>query len=183
MTTLPNLNPNPTGYVFLDVDGILNPFLRELNLDGWKLTEIEGFWVWTSKTVGEWFQSLVESGVQIVWATTWINSPAGLRKLECKWGLPANLPTIDRLERQPTYLDRTSCGKRPGIIRWMNAHNINTDTVPTVWVDDDLGPVDLDWAEARGVKTVKVPSLRGLSDPAQLRAIEDALGVRVEAVA
>lgn len=180
MTTISN---SPTGLVFLDVDGIINPFHRDLKLDGWKLSKVEGYWVWTSTTVRPWFQSLVDAGVQFVWATTWINQPAGLRKLEKKWGLPANLPAIDRLERQPTKLDQTSCGKRPGIIRWLNANGINTDRIPTVWVDDDLGPVDLDWAYARGVKTVKVPSLRGLSDPAQLRAIEDALGVRVEAVA
>ena len=37
-----------------------------------------------------------------------------------------------------------------------------------VWVDDLLGPIDLRWAEARGVIGVQVPSELGLADPAQV---------------
>lgn len=181
MTTLHNPT-DPTGYVFLDVDGIINPFRRNLDLDGWKLANIEGYEVWTSKPVSAWFQSLVESGVQIVWATTWIKMPSGLRKIERKWGLP-ELPAIDKLEWVPGKDQQTSCGKRNGIIRWLRDNKVNTDVVPTVWVDDDLGPIDIQWADARGVKWVSPASAMGLADPNQLRLIEQALGIMVEAVA
>lgn len=177
MTTL--TNPNPTGYIFLDVDGILNPFDRQLGIDGWKLHKVEEYFVWVGKPLTPRFQRLVESGVQIVWATTWINTAPGLRKLEKLWGLPANLPQIDRLEWNPGLDYRTSCGKRPGVIRFLNANKIDPDVTPVVWVDDMLGKLDLHWAEARGVKTVKVPAELGLSDPAQFTLIEDALGVLV----
>lgn len=177
MTTLSDTN---TGYVFLDVDGIINPFMRKLDIEGWTLHEVEGYMVWRGASVRRWFRSLVEAGIQIVWATTWIKSPEGLRRLEKLYGLP-ELPAIDKLEFTPGKDYQTSCGKRPGIIRWLRDNKVNTDTIPVVWVDDDLGPLDLYWAEARGVKTVKPSSFQGLSDPAQLRLIEDALGIVVAA--
>ena len=180
MTTPPN-QPQPTGYVFLDVDGIINPFDRDLDIEGWTLRPIEGFEVWVGKPLKPWFKNLVAHGVQIVWATTWINTDPGLRRLEKLWGLPIGLPQIDALEWSQGYDYNTSCGKRPGIIRWLNANKIDTDKTPCVWVDDCLGPLDLRWADARGVVGVKVPSEQGLSDPAQLALIEAGLGVSVAA--
>jgi hypothetical protein len=180
MTTLSNLTPNPTGYIFLDVDGILNPFDRKLGLDGWKLHKVAGFMIWAGTPLVPWFQDLVARGIQVVWATTWINQPEGLHEIEKLWGLPHNLPQIDKLERG-SGKDQTSCGKRPGIIRWLTANKVDTHTTPVAWVDDDLGPIDLYWAEARGVIPVKPDSIDGLSDPKYIRKIEDALGLTVKA--
>ena len=181
MTTLTNPPTKPTGYVFLDVDGIINPFDRDLGLDGWTLHKVEDYWVWVGDPVIPRFQRLVEAGVQFVWATTWINTSPGLRKLEKLWGLPRKLPQIDTLEWNPGLDYQTSCGKRPGVNRFLIENGIDPDKVPCVWVDDHLGQIDLRWAEARGVKGVKVPSELGLADPAQVTLIEDALGVTVAA--
>ena len=166
---------NPTGYVFLDVDGIINPFDRDLRLPGWHLEHV-GFWdIWVGDPLAAWLRGLIDHGVQIVWATTWVENPDNLAELAVLWGLPTDLPGIDGLEW--AVGDRYSCGKRPGVIRWLNANGVDTEVTPVVWVDDMLGPLDLRWAEARGVVAVPVPSEWGLADPTQPRLIEDALGV------
>ena len=174
MTTLPNTNP--TGYVFLDVDGIINPFDRQLDIDGWKLHPVEGYQVWVGKPLKPWFRQLVQKGIQFVWATTWINTAPGLRKLEKLWGLPANLPAIDEMEWAPGLDYRTSCGKRPGIIRYLNANHIDPFKVPCAWVDDHLGQLDLrlgrgPWRQGRQSSLRSRPGRPGADRPHRRRPL------------
>ena len=170
MTTHTTPTTKPTGYVFLDVDGIINPFDRDLGLDGWTLHKVEDYWVWVGDPVIPRFQRLVEAGVQFVWATTWINTSPGLRKLEKLWGLPPSSRRSTPWSGTPAWTTRPAAASAPA----STAGSSPTTSTPTRcrapgWTTH-LGQIDLRWAEARGVKGVRVPSERGLSDPAQVAA-------------
>ena len=94
MGTRPGRLTNPSAYVFLDVDGIINPYARKLGLDGWEVFTIDRFEVWYSDYLRNWLLNLIDNNVQIVWATTWVEHPANLFELADMWGLPTDLPTI-----------------------------------------------------------------------------------------
>ena len=168
-------SPTPRRHLFLDVDGVLNPDTSMLSGD-WRPQEIGEFLIWTSVSLGRWLGELLADGVQIVWATTWINAPADLDEVAFAFGLPANLPRIDRLE-YPTAESWLDCGKRPGIERWLDGHGVDPRFNPVAWADDCLGPGDLRWARRRGVHAIDVPASTGLDDPAQRLRIECALAI------
>jgi HAD domain in Swiss Army Knife RNA repair proteins len=169
---------SPRSYLFLDVDGVLNPEAVVLPGD-WRQTQVDRYWVWTSIRLGQWLSSLADRGIQIVWATTWIEHPAALAALAAAFDLPPDLPRIDRLE----WLDDDGwdSGKRPGVQRWLEDHGIDPSATPVVWVDDDLGPNDLRWAGDAGVRALRIPSSHGLADPGQRVRIESALDAIVGA--
>ena len=164
----------PRSYLFLDIDGVLNPTSIVLPGD-WRQVQIDRLYVWTSADLGRWLTRLVDGGVQIVWATTWIQIPGSLALLADSLGLPSDLPRIDRLEWPDD--DLLESGKRPGVERWLDEHGVDPIATPVVWADDDLGPDDIRWAEDAGVTAVKVGAIYGLADPSQRVRIESALEV------
>jgi hypothetical protein len=131
--------------LYLDVDGVLNPWLARSAPSSWKrhwrtvTSPHSGMQVWVN-----WAQAaeLVALGVEIVWATTWVNDPVDLEWLAGECGLPAGL---ERISFDPD-VDTDNCGKRPGIM----AH-LGESRRPVVWIDDDLGPQDLAWVEWRNL--------------------------------
>ena len=165
----------PSGYLFLDVDGVLNPVSPGSDGD-WVVREDIGLYgVWTSATLGRWLNDLIENDVQIVWATTWIFLPDDLDALAASLGLHADLPRIDDIDWDADDLSFAESGKRPGIKRFLARHDIDPRVIPVVWADDDLGDRDLRYARSAGIHAIKVPPQRGLDDAAQRRRIEDAL--------
>jgi hypothetical protein len=165
-------------YLFLDIDGVLNPEAVVLPGD-WRQVQVDRYWVWTSARLGRWLNDLIDRGVQIVWATTWVENPRALAALAGAFDLPLDLPRIDRLE----WLDDDAWdnGKRPGVQRWLAEHGVDPNATPVVWVDDDLGPNDLRWAADAGIRALKIPSTYGLADPGQRSRIESALDAIVAA--
>src|SRR6476469_8496208 len=70
----PTATVRPTGYLFLDVDGVLNPEAWALDGD-WAQRCYGGYYVWTSAELGRWLNHLMDNGTQVVWATTWVQTP------------------------------------------------------------------------------------------------------------
>jgi len=163
-----------TGYLFLDIDGVLNPDSWALGGD-WQQRSFGGFHVWTSAELGSWITGLIKQGVTVVWATTWIRTPALLDELAEAFGLPPGLDRIDRLEWNDDGVFDES-GKRPGLLRWLDEHGIDPLAKPVVWADDCLGPMDLLVADALGIHAQRIPSAFGLRDLDQRAAIDSALG-------
>jgi hypothetical protein len=155
---------NPRAYMFLDVDGIINPMAGELYGD-WQIYKIGRFEVWQSDSVSAWLNSLIDQGVQIVWATTWVESPANLDELSILWDLPADLPRINGLS-WPTVEERFyDCGKAPGVNDWLNDNNVDSAVTPIAWVDDMLGPGDQRFARTWDINPVFVEPYYGLANP------------------
>jgi len=165
---------DPKGYLFLDVDGILNPSLARLDGD-WRLEQAGLFQVWISPSLNCWLQYLIDNGIQIVWATTWVEIPVDLAELAERLGLAADLPRIDKLVWQGNY----ECGKRAGVNTWLLQHKVNPAEVPVAWADDQLGIGDIAWANENDVHPIKVPPRLGLADLFQRERIENALGVGI----
>lgn len=81
----------------------------------------------------------------MVWATTWMDQAAAL--LCPRLGVGLRWPYIDlRREIELTWAGtwETETWKLPGIERWA----ADTDR-PIAWLDDDLGPDAMAWAERR----------------------------------
>jgi len=164
---------NPSAYVFLDVDGIINPYARKLpGLEGWETYVIDRYEVWYSDYLRNWLHNLIDNNVQIVWATTWVEHPANLFDLALLWELPTDLPCIDGLAWDDLAERRFDCGKRTGVDRWLTENNVDTTVTPVAWVDDMIGPGDLAFAQARGITPIVVERDRGLSEPLFTDAIE-----------
>jgi hypothetical protein len=162
-------------YLFLDVDGILNPFLREGLRGDWRLVSIGRYDVWQSEQLSAWLNDLLDQDVQIVWATTWVESPEMLAELAEAWHLPTDLPRIHGVEWPSLGDRRNESGKQRGVAAWLAEHDVDTSVTPVVWVDDDLGPKDQRWAAGAGVTCVKVNPWLGLYRRQSIDEIEQAL--------
>jgi hypothetical protein len=163
------------GYLFLDVDGVLNPTRLNANkLDStFSKHAIGGFKVWLSKRQGYWLDNLRYRGITIVWATTWVTAPEALATLATRLGLPTDLPRIDDVDQTETV----NCGKGKFIDRWLHENGVNPRRVPCVWVDDLLGNRDRMWAWDKGIFPVTVDDRVGLADRRVIKTIEVGLGL------
>jgi hypothetical protein len=162
----------PRGYLFLDIDGVLNPLAGRMG-DDWRIVRAGMLNVWFSDDLSTWLHSLIDQGIQIVWATTWIEIPIDLAELAVHYGLPTDLPRIERMHWEGQY----ECGKRAGVNSWLLKHGIDPLEVPVAWVDDKLGERDLAWAKNEYVHAIKVPELLGLANPIQRERIENAFNL------
>ena len=107
---------------------------------------------------------------QVVWATTWVQTPDLLgsspRRSACR-----STCTASTGSNGPTDGPFEESGKRPGLLRWLDEHEVDPVATPVVWVDDCLGPADLLCADALGVHACRVPASLGLHDVGQRRCI------------
>jgi hypothetical protein len=164
-----------TGYLFLDVDGVINPYQAKSLKGDWTISQIDRYDVWTSRNFGAWLTSLVDRGITIVWATTWVEDDDMRAELCQHFGISIDWPKIDRLEW--LKMSDQNCGKRPGIIRFLAEHGIDPQVTPCVWVDDMLGQEDRRWSIRHGVTTLRPRPTEGIVSNGSRAVIEDALGL------
>ena len=167
--------------LFLDVDGVLNPFRARHNLHAdWRKRrlwddELERSKYWVSAELGRWLHTVHDHGVRIVWATTWVNYPDDLERYAEIIGAPAALERI-RFDKTADF-DLRESGKRPGIAEWLAAHSPDPDDRRVVWVDDCLGDNDRRFAGEEGIVTVRPNPASGLADRKLRTLIEARLDV------
>lgn len=153
------------GFLFLDVDGVLNPWLGS-NLHGdWRKAPLDPqeprkqrFWV--SAELGRWLADLDAGGVRIVWATTWVRHPAELASYARNLGVP---DFADRIDGDLSDVTLGS-GKLGPIRRWLSQHQVDIDGSRIVWVDDALGPHEIAWARSINALPVRPNPAAGLAD-------------------
>jgi len=109
--------------LFLDVDGVLNPQDDEGLPDAWRgswecMHTPSGARVWLSSSQAAAIQRL---RVEIVWATTWCHSPDDLEWLAEELGFPYGMSRLDW--RPYEDMGPQSCGKRPGVERFLAGTN------------------------------------------------------------
>lgn len=151
-------------FLFLDLDGVLNPF-RSASPPAyfkayWEKITIpnSSYKVWVNPTLGRQLtQTCAELGVELVWATTWVDNPPNLEFYASRCTLPANLARISQTEE--FLFDQTTCGKRPGVEGFLRPH----PDAAMFWLDDNLGSHDLAWVASRATRS---PSAASLVDPA-----------------
>ena len=164
-------------YLFLDVDGVLNPMAT--NAEAKRLDPtftarlIAPYEVWVSEYQAKWLQDLLAQGVTIVWATTWVESEAMLAELAGFYGLPTDMPRIYGLD----FTDVGNCGKMDGVQEWLTENGVNPRNEPCVWVDDMLGNNDRLWAWSRNIFPVTTDDRVGIADHRIIAAIEAGLGL------
>jgi hypothetical protein len=137
----------------VDIDGVINAVSVTAGADsaGWAhLFEIRTkdgrgpFLIRVPKGTRERLERL-ERDFEMVWATTWMDQAAEL--LCPRLGIGLRWPYVDLTrEIELTWAGtwESETWKLPGIARWAEG----TDR-PIAWVDDDLGPDAIAWAERR----------------------------------
>ena len=132
--------------LFLDVDGVLNPYKAQHAPRSWnrtwrKETSPGGTRIWVNRQLGE---TLATLDCDIVWATSWCRHPTDLDWLE----QTLTVGPWERLDWAATEdAHSRNCMKRPAVERYLDG----TDRA-AVWVDDELGAEDLDFVTRRRQK-------------------------------
>lgn len=145
-----------TAVVFLDIDGVLNPYQSKNPLKWsqvYRKTQISGDGLsvrpWTSSDHGPRFLALPAT---TVWATTWTWYPDSLEMYALASGFPAGMPRIDWSDADRWDMEHGNCGKREGLKRYLALNEVSR----FVWVDDFLGPVDYGWAGDLEIPTLLI---------------------------
>lgn len=134
--------------IYLDFDGVLNPWLannpqkhwadyrkQQVNVqlagDNFPTQDVK---VWYSLELGKALRDLMDKGIEIVWASTWCANNQANKVLAPLF----NLPDLRTLPFNP-WGDREfgECGKLPVV-----AHDAEQEPTKFIWIDDDLGRID-----------------------------------------
>jgi hypothetical protein len=130
--------------LLVDIDGVLNPFVRagDLAPDGYAEHEIAGLHVLLRRVHGEWLRDLARV-FELAWVSTWEADSSPL--IGAVIGAPPDLPWIEFRERTPDGWT----WKLPAVRRFAGDR-------PLAWLDDDPGPDAADWAATRDARTLIV---------------------------
>jgi hypothetical protein len=154
--------------LFLDIDGVLNPYRAKHRLHGdWRKESMDPFRpkslrVWVSKNLGDWLNTLTESGVRIVWATTWVMFPDDLKQYAQYLGIPN---FTDRIDSDLDDLsEECGSGKMGPIERWLMSNYSSPEIPKIAWVDDEISLHERLWMEGLGGKVVITNPATGLAN-------------------
>lgn len=135
---LDSADPRPV--LFVDVDGVLNPWLAEDCPPGFDVYDFfPGERVLLSPAHGKLLMSLA-SAYELVWATAWEHRA---NSLICPVLSLPELPVVEfPLDGRDRYFR-----KLPSVIEAVGDR-------PCAWIDDEHQPDHYTWAERRGVPTL-----------------------------
>lgn len=136
---------NPKPILFLDIDGVFNPFASNGNpkpfREGWHKVSVpcqdntspfgqaSSIRVWANKIQAKALLDLCQKyDIEIIWATTWVNYPEMLSFYSQYLEMPSDLKAIDE-----TYSKRKFDRVKDHILS--DPQNLNR---PIIWIDDDL---------------------------------------------
>lgn len=161
--------------LFLDVDGVLNPWQASSGLHGdWRKVQLPSGRFWMSEALGCWLCGLVRrTGMRVVWATSWVAERDELDLYAEAMGLPTGWEQIGYDPDSDT--DRDNCGKLPAIRAWLDGHGLEPSAVPVVWLDDALGRADHEFAREHGWFAFAPSPASGLQNPRLRARVEEYL--------
>jgi hypothetical protein len=140
--------------LYLDVDGVLNPFRSNGPHKHWPdykkhtvtLPDGRSFRMWFSRSLGRMLgDTAAQYNIEIVWATSWAAYVDDL--VVPLANLPAGLRILDYPDSAEVDLDNT--GKVAEVAA-------DAGSRPVIWVDDYLGRADRAWASARPHPTLLI---------------------------
>lgn len=157
--------------LFLDIDGVLNPYYATDLNDKTKYVHFEyeyGEW-WLKRTAAAFFNSILESydqyRTQIVWASSWESTSNTI-------GKQIGLPTLPYLELTNEEENRVDSLKLQSIMSYLEKHQLEDH--PVVWVDDENNFPEITlWVETRSAPTLLVTP-----DPAEGLSASDEREIR-----
>lgn len=155
----PSASPSGVGeragpVLYLDVDGVLNPFRSKGPHKHWPdytkhtVTVPNGrsYRMWFSRSLGRLLtEQCHDDGIEIVWATSWA------AHVDTLIADLANIPTGLRVLHYPDSAedDHRNTGKVDQVAA-------DAGTRPVIWIDDYLGPDDRSWADTRPEPTLLI---------------------------
>jgi hypothetical protein len=134
--------------LYIDVDGVINVLRTRASMPYRVhcITSENGDFVYIRMDVLE-VQRFFAYFDEVVWATSWVSFPPLLDRLEQDLGVvPGRFDRID-LDRE-TF--RASPSHSSGKAEAVAAH-YDADPKPSLWIDDDLGPLDKKMASTRQI--------------------------------
>ncbi len=143
--------------LYLDIDGVINVLDRHCPkplvpyIFGFGESQVT---VHMSVTIVKQFLTQFD---EIVWATTWVLYPEELWRMESLLGLP-RLETVDLTRDDLRDIHISSSGKHRAVAQHFDAAEPPRHTL---WLDDAIGPLDLEVAEARGIHTHAPHAMQG----------------------
>lgn len=134
--------------LYIDIDGVINAFRRgpyTIHLIADPENETDQVYIHMDSEAVTAFLAQFD---EVVWASSWVNYPALLNQLERTLGLPVGgfeRINLDLAEYKASATN--SSGKASAVARHYDAN-----PMPSLWIDDDLGPADRKMASTRDIE-------------------------------
>lgn len=133
--------------LYIDIDGVINA-MRQGTYKVTIITDPDGPVDVRIRIDHETVKTFLKQFDEVVWASSWVMYPGLLAQLERTLGIePGQFDRIT-LDRQAF---RNSPGHSSGKAQAVAAH-YDAHPMPSLWIDDDLGPDDFKVARERGIE-------------------------------